>query len=1539
CRSTKDGVQYLEHLATIADLFIQGYSLEFHELFSQESKKISLPTYPFAREHYWISEASGILPEGIAGASVSMIHPLLHENTSDLSRQCFTSTFTGKEFFLNDHQIKGEKVLPGVCYLEMARAAVEKASGVLVEGTTIHFKHIVWVKPIIVNGSGQRVQIGLSEEEYGQIQYEIYTSDDNEEDSIVHSQGTVEFKKKEEASLLDIEVLQSQMNQGTLSADSCYKAFKEMGIAYGEGYLGVQKIFQGENQILAKLSLPSSVQDTQSEYILHPSLIDSAIQSSIGLMLTNGALSDDSDASPGIGKWLLELGRWLHKPSLPFALDSLEILRACTFEMYAWVRYSDGSSASDKVQKLDIEICDKQGNVCVKMQGFSTRVLEGEVGLPKIGNTIGTLLATQVWKERAVLSSTIQQVYAVHLILLCEMQGVETKKLQPLIPGSHCENLESEEVHIEARFTEYALRCFKMIRKILDKRPQGKVFIQILVPNTLEQLLFTGLSGLLKTTALENPKIVGQIIQVTPEEKMEELGEKILENQTTPYEAIIRYDSGERLVLAWKELKETETKPDVAFKNNGVYLITGGVGGLGILFTREILRHAKDVKVILAGRSELFLQRQLVLRELQALGGVVDYQRVDVTNLEQVDTLIESIQGKYGKLDGIIHSAGVILDNFILKKSENEFKEVLLPKVTGTVNLDKATRGIELDFFVLFSSGAGVMGNIGQADYSTANAFMDQFAAYRNKLAESKQRQGQTLSINWPLWKEGGMGIDATREAMLEQSTGMVAMKTETGIQAFYQSLGFKNSQVLVMEGNLLKMRTVLLETTRIHEDQVEEEVTISIDDPKMMEEKTVQYLKKQFSSVLKLPSYKIDVDAPMEKYGIDSILAMNLTNQLEKTFGSLSKTLFFEYQTIREMARYFIEIHEPNSATLFRQDAITHAERSTTALSVNASALETTPKRRRRYSCLHTSGSQDTISGPLEIAIIGLSGRYPESVNVEEYWKNLRDGKDCIIEVPGDRWNWREYFSEDRSKRGYHYSKWGGFIEGVAEFDPLFFNISPREAEATDPQERLFLEHAWKAMEDAGYTRESLQIHRDTDQSGQVGVYVGVMYGEYQLLGAEESLRGNRIVFAGGLGSIANRVSYVLNLHGPSMTVDTMCSSSLTSIHLACQDLKQGRTNLAIAGGVNISIHPNKYLMLSAGQFISTKGQCGSFGEGGDGYIPGEGVGVVILKRLEEAVRDRDHIYGIIQGSAINHGGKTNGYTVPNPKAQRRAIERVLSESGIDPRHISYIEAHGTGTKLGDPIEIAALSQAFGKFTQEKEYCRIGSAKSNIGHCEGAAGVGGLTKVLLQMKYGQIVPSLHSSRLNSNIDFKNTPFVVNQDLTNWDCPFIDGQEIPKIAGISSFGAGGSNAHLIVKEHKDSQRKNEASISDYRFPVIVPFSARTKEQLSESVSNMLQFLREHDFAQDTKSPISEDSMQQEESNQNDPHGTSPLNLIYLSYTLQVGREAMEKRLGFIVSSVKELEEKLEVYLSGEQEIEECYQGEVKRNKEMLGVFT
>ncbi|PYS19621.1 MAG: polyketide synthase of type I, partial [Acidobacteria bacterium] len=778
--------------------------------------------------------------------------------------------------------------------------------------------------------------------------------------------------------------------------------------------------------------------------------------------------------------------------------------------------------------------------------------------------------------------------------------------------------------------------------------------------------------------------------------------------------------------------------------------------------------------------------------------------------------------------------------------------------------------------------------------YATANGFMDQFAAYRNRQIAAKERYGRTRSINWPLWQAGGMGVDPASQERLQQTTGMQPMRTATGMEAFHRSLALPHDQILIAEGDLSQMRRALLAVPAVPaEPQAERPVVAAEIDAESLAEKTQDYLRKQFSGLLKVPSHKIDPRAALENYGIDSILAMKLTNQLEKTFGSLSKTLFFEYQTIRELAEYFIAHYSTQLTALLAPTANRTSEAAPSA----TQSLSRAPARlvsSRRFSRLRSAASSPTAESD-PIAIIGLSGRYPEAVNIDAYWDNLREGKDCIVEVPRERWDWQEYFSDDRSKSGHHYSKWGGFIAGVDEFDPLFFNISPVDAEHIDPQERLFLQHAWMAIEDAGYTRASLQGPYVQDLPGQVGVYAGVMYTEYQLFGAEASARGKRRGIPGSAASIANRVSYALNLHGPSMTLDTMCSSSLTAIHLACQDLKQGRISLAIAGGVNVSIHPNKYLVLSDGQFISSDGHCQSFGEGGDGYIPGEGVGVVVLKRLSEAKTDGDHIYGIIRGSALTHGGKTNGYSVPNPQAQTSAISRALAESHTDPHHISYIEAHGTGTRLGDPIEIAALSKAFQAYTQDTEFCLIGSAKSNIGHCESAAGIAGLTKVLLQMQHQQIVPSLHSAQLNPHIDFARSPFVVNQSLRTWEQPVIDGRTLPRIAGISSFGAGGSNAHMIVEEYQ-APAPQPIAVST----VVILLSARTVEQLQQKARDLLDFVRPR---------------------------LNTIDLVAMAYTLQVGREAMEERLAFMVNSAEQLAEKLQAYVAGEQGIEDAYQGQ------------
>ncbi|MBV7337980.1 SDR family NAD(P)-dependent oxidoreductase, partial [Chloroflexi bacterium TSY] len=565
------------------------------------------------------------------------------------------------------------------------------------------------------------------------------------------------------------------------------------------------------------------------------------------------------------------------------------------------------------------------------------------------------------------------------------------------------------------------------------------------------------------------------------------------------------------------------------------------------------------------------------------------------------------------------------------------------------------------------------------------------------------------------------------------------------------------------------------------------------------------------------------------------------------------------------------------------------------------------------------------------DIAIVGLSGRYPMAESLAEFWENLKAGRDCISEIPTERWHHERDFNRGKHKASKSYSKWGGFMADVDKFDPLFFNISPREAEMMDPQERLFLEIAWQTLEDAGYTRETLA----TQTQGQVGVFVGAMWSEYQLYAQEQ------MGLSSSQASIANRISYALNLHGPSLAVDTMCSSSVTSIHLACESIRRGECVAALAGGVNVSIHPNKYRFLAQSNFVSSDGHCRSFGEGGDGYVPGEGVGAVLLKPLSLSEADGDTIYGVIKGSSVNHGGKTSGYTVPNPVAQAQLIAATLEKSGIAPESISYVEAHGTGTSLGDPIEIRGLSQAFGE--QSETYsCAIGSVKSNIGHLESAAGIAGLTKVLLQMKHQQLMPSIHSETLNPHIDFDSTPFAVQRELAEWKQPILEvageQQIVPRRAGLSSFGAGGANAHLIIEEYRKEGKetgnkglgiKKEDWVDSE--PQVIVLSAKNEERLREYAHKLLVYVEQ------TSVPNPAIRARDESNHQTSPQvGPSLANI---AYTLQVGREAMGERLAFVVSNLEELIVRLRQYQLKENATGQVYQGNTNNSKQTVNLLS
>nr|WP_315823389.1 polyketide synthase [Paraflavitalea speifideiaquila] len=305
----------------------------------------------------------------------------------------------------------------------------------------------------------------------------------------------------------------------------------------------------------------------------------------------------------------------------------------------------------------------------------------------------------------------------------------------------------------------------------------------------------------------------------------------------------------------------------------------------------------------------------------------------------------------------------------------------------------------------------------------------------------------------------------------------------------------------------------------------------------------------------------------------------------------------------------------------------------------------------------------------------------------------NLQAGRNCITEIPASRWDTTQY-ADIKSPTGKNISGWGGFINEPDCFDPRFFRISAREAELMDPQERLFLETCWAAMEDAGYTPDNLITHANKTGNGKVGVFAGVMHKDYTLIGNDETMQGDKLPLSLSNASIANRVSYYCDFHGPSMVVDTVCSSSLTAVHLALQNIRLGECAIALAGGVNLSLHPAKYLTYGLIDMHSSEGICRTFGKGGDGYVSAEGVGAIVLKPLKNAIQDNDQIYAVIKGSSVNHVGSVSGITVPSPVAQAGMIKDCLEKTGIDPRTISYIEAHGTGTSLGDPIEIQGLKK-----------------------------------------------------------------------------------------------------------------------------------------------------------------------------------------------------------------------------------------------------
>ncbi len=515
-------------------------------------------------------------------------------------------------------------------------------------------------------------------------------------------------------------------------------------------------------------------------------------------------------------------------------------------------------------------------------------------------------------------------------------------------------------------------------------------------------------------------------------------------------------------------------------------------------------------------------------------------------------------------------------------------------------------------------------------------------------------------------------------------------------------------------------------------------------------------------------------------------------------------------------------------------------------------------------------------------IAIIGLSSRYPGADDaaasaeqrLEAFWTVLRDGVDAVSEIPADRWDVEAFYSPDPNDKTKMYTRQIGSIEKGAYFDAHFFEISPREAERIDPQQRLLLESSWEALENAGQAPNKLRLTK-------TGVFVGLCNQDYVMHNEAKSLDSVSLDYLLNLGTnnslAAGRISHLLGLQGPALFIDTACSSSLVTVHLACQSLRNGESDLALAGGVNLILTPMSMIAMSRHQALSPDGRCKTFDAEANGYVRGEGCGMMVLKRLSDAIKDRDNILAVIRGSAMNNDGPSSSLTAPNERAQEQLIRQALKNAKVKPKDVSYIDAHGTGTSLGDPIEIGALASVFGERT---EPLWVGSIKTNIGHLESAAGIAGLTKVVLMLQQGQIPPNLHFNTPNPFIDWDQWPLEIPTACQPWSPANNE-----RIAGVSSFGFSGTNVHIVLGEAPAPEPNTNTIERPWH---LLTLSAKNEDALTELVQRYQAFL-----------------------------DTADVSLADICYTANTGRSHFRHRLTLAASSRQDLQAQLAAYRAGE----------------------